>query len=65
MFVSVYFKMCLYLGSGLADTKVSVCTNVPMSSRPTQFMLLIEMFLRVFGSAHGLNDDHLQLIGQV
>lgn len=46
VFVSVYFKMCLYLGSGLADTKVSVCMNVPMSSRPAQFMLPMEMFLK-------------------
>lgn len=65
MFVSVYFKMCLYLGSGLADTKVSVCMNVPMSSRPAQFMLPMEMFLRVLVSAHSLNDDHIQLIRQV
>lgn len=55
MFVNVYFKMCLYPGSGLAN--VSVCMNVPMSGHSAQFILLMEMFLRVFGSVQGQNND--------
>lgn len=51
MFVNVYFKTCLCLGNGLADMNVFVCVNVPMSERSAQFVLLMEVFSRVFSSA--------------
>lgn len=51
VFVNVYFKMCLCLGNGLADMNVFVCANVPMSERSAQFVLLMEVFSRVFSSA--------------
>lgn len=44
VFVGVYFKMCLYPGSGLAETRARVCMNAPESGRSAQFMLLMEMF---------------------
>lgn len=57
MFVNVYFKVCLNPRSGLADMNLSVCVNAPMSGRSAQFMLLMEMFSRAFGSVQSPNID--------